>query len=68
MVLDGRWKDWTQNQGAAFIQVLGEVRMADPAGITKAEVELFEMLWGHLTSLYTDVASLANSKQDGLMS
>jgi hypothetical protein len=42
--------------------------MADPAGITKAEVELFEMLWGHLTSLYTDVASLAKSKQDGLMS
>ncbi len=42
--------------------------MAKVSGITKAQIESFEMLWSHLSSLYSDVESLAKRKQDGLMS
>lgn len=42
--------------------------MAKRSEITKSQIESFEMLWSHLTSLYSDVESLAKRKQDGLMS
>jgi hypothetical protein len=42
--------------------------MAKRGGMTAARVEEFEMLWGHLSSLYSDVESLAKRKQDGIMS
>jgi len=42
--------------------------VANRSGITNAQIESFEMLWSHLSNLYTDVGSLAKGKQDGLMS
>lgn len=42
--------------------------MVNKSRITKAKIGSFEMLWSHLSNLYTDVGSLAKSKQDGLMS
>ncbi len=42
--------------------------MPNRSEITKTQIDSFEMLWNHLTSLYSDVESLAKRKQDGIMS
>jgi hypothetical protein len=37
-------------------------------GVSDENIDQYELLWGHLRSLYKDVESLASKKQDGVMS
>jgi|SRR5579859_4757030 len=39
-----------------------------PKNLTTEQIDAFDMLWRQLSSLYTDIESLAKKKQDGIMS